>query len=183
MFWAGSLLLAACSSQVGQRPEESVERSDAVEPVSSVQWMFDPAPDERPRLDSLLHRLDTAAVGPDFRLGGELYRFGSAAGSQRYLLVASRDTTPPPAVLGEQEFLLYVFSRQDVSDPYRVSASRDSSHPFAVAEIADFDSDGLLDLGYCLDGSEEDGGVLSVLGYRADEWYRIAPPLEHRLCR
>ena len=177
------VFLGACSSQCpGERSEAAISLESGGAPTKMVQWMFDPLPAERQHLDSLLERVGRATGGPDFRRGATLYRFGSSAAPQRYLMIASRDTTPPPAVLGEQEVLLYVLSTQGVATPFRVSTSPRSSHPFAVAEIADFDADGVADLAYCINGSEEDGGVLSIVGYRDNHWYGIASPAEHELC-
>ena len=97
------VFLGACSSQATRErsePATSVELDEA--PSTMVQWMFDPTPDERQHLDSLLDRVDGMAGGRDLRLGAALYRFDAPAAPERYLLIASRDTTPP-AVLGEQE--------------------------------------------------------------------------------
>jgi hypothetical protein len=181
---AALLVLAACGSPAERSPAEQAAASEPGGAASlAVQWLFEPTPNERARLDSVLQAVGAEASGPDFRLGGELHRFASPAAPDRYLLVASRDTTPAPMILGEQEFLLYAIGPAGVSAPHRVSGSPESSHPFAVAQLADFDADAVPDLAFCTDGSEEEGGVLSILGHREGRWYRIAPPAEHGLCR
>jgi hypothetical protein len=184
------LLVAACgTSTPRERTEapreqaESAARTDSAGAgTNMVQWMFEPRADERQQLAPLLARVGGEGGGPDLRLGGTLHRFDAPGTPARYLLVAFRDTTPPPAVLGEQEVLLYQLADGGVSTPFRVTTSPQSSHPFAVARIADFDGDGAPDLAYCINAGEGDGGEPSIVGHRSGAWYTIPLPAEHGLC-
>lgn len=177
------LVVAACGTRTpGERTESVAHTDSAGVATNMVQWMFEPRAGERQRLDSLLARLGGEGDGPDLRLGGALHRFDSPAAPGRYLLVAFRDTTPPPAVLGEQEVLLYQLTGEGASAPHRLRTSPASSDPFSVARIADFDGDGAPDLAYCTNASEGDAGEPAIVGYRGGAWYTIPLPANHGLC-
>jgi hypothetical protein len=177
-------VLTACGSQPAQEhPRSRTVVTPATARTPSIAWTFRPRPEERRRIDSITRHVAGMASGPDRRHGVAIYRAPSMTAQERYLLVASRDTTPPPEVLGERENLLYMIIADQAGDPLRVRTSPESSIPFALSDVRDFDADGLADVAYCTDGSEESGGTLSIVGYRTGAWYRITPQANHGLCK
>jgi len=149
---------------LGCQAERTPQTGEATGTNLSVQWRFEPSPDERTAVEAAVERI-RSRLGVS-HLAASIDRFGTSADSFFVFVI------PPPDYQAGHVFFGVVNTTGNTPS---MSDLFDTGVPFgprgvAVSAITDIDGDGTPDVLYCVPDDTSGAGASRAVALKNDAW-------------